>query len=293
MEQEKKAKKQNRGKVILFSTLAVLLAVLVAGGSVAWVLLNSRAKAREPVPVSGSQTDTTQVRYIAHRGFSAVAPENTVPAITKAGEAGFWGAEFDIHRTKDGKWLVMHDDWLSRMTKSLGFISNMTYDEVRKAVYDNGANYADYPELKVPTLEEVLEECKNQSLHPVIEVKEDVSGGLDDLLRIVDDYGFTNNCTIISFGKEHLKALRGLNQDIALWYLSALITEEAVALCHDYNFGLDFDGRKEENTPELVRQTVASGLTCGAWTIDTIELHDQLVASGIQFITSNTLAPRQ
>lgn len=50
------------------------------------------------------------MRMIAHRGYSAVAPENTLPSYIAAGKSSFWGAECDIHRTKDGAWILMHDD---------------------------------------------------------------------------------------------------------------------------------------------------------------------------------------
>ena len=63
------------------------------------------------------------MRMIAHTGYSAVAPGNTIPAYEAAGKSDFWGAECDIQRTKDGVWILMHNDTVDDMTDGTGTVS--------------------------------------------------------------------------------------------------------------------------------------------------------------------------
>ena len=60
---------------------------------------------------------------IAHRGFRSRYPENTMLAFRKAIEAGCDGIEFDVHLSKDGQAVIIHDETLERTTTGTGFTS--------------------------------------------------------------------------------------------------------------------------------------------------------------------------
>ena len=77
----------------------------------------------------------------AHRGFSAIAPENTLPAFKKAVEAGADGIECDIHLTRDGRFVVCHDGKIDRTSDGSGEISQMTLEELRK--HDFGVRFSE------------------------------------------------------------------------------------------------------------------------------------------------------
>ena len=91
-----------RKKII---ALIILFAVVIA--AVLCFVLIRRTRASRAV-----NADTTEnpIFYTAHRGLSSVAPENTLPALKKAGQAGYYACEFDVYPTKDGVWVLMHDD---------------------------------------------------------------------------------------------------------------------------------------------------------------------------------------
>src|ERR687894_87195 len=100
---------------------------------------------------------------LAHRGASALAPENTIEAFRLAVEAGAGGLELDVHMTRDGHIVVIHDASLDRTTSGTGAVSEMTIGELRGP--DAGHNFS--PDgaptrpyrgkgSRVPTLEEVL-----------------------------------------------------------------------------------------------------------------------------------------
>lgn len=71
-----------------------------------------------------------KVEYIAHRGYSSIAPENTAPAYEEAGKADFWGAECDVYRTKDGVWVLSHDKTTEKMLNSKYSINDTSYNKL-------------------------------------------------------------------------------------------------------------------------------------------------------------------
>ena len=75
-------------------------------------------------------TLSPKIRMIAHRGLSSLAPENTLPAYELAGKYGYYGAECDIHETKDGEFVLLHDDTLERMTNGSGKPEHYLLDEL-------------------------------------------------------------------------------------------------------------------------------------------------------------------
>ena len=97
-----KAKKWSKGKIagVVILCIAVFLAILIAVGMAVFNKVYCETKQYNVISISdATDRDAT---LIAHRGFSAVAPENTAPAFIEAGLAGFGGAECDVYRTKDG-----------------------------------------------------------------------------------------------------------------------------------------------------------------------------------------------
>ena len=66
----------------------------------------------------------------AHRGSSAYAPENTKVAFEKAIELKANGIELDLQKTKDGKIVIFHDDYIDKKSNVLGKIEEYTYQEL-------------------------------------------------------------------------------------------------------------------------------------------------------------------
>src|SRR5918994_4145382 len=102
---------------------------------------------------------------LAHRGASALAPENTLEAFRMAVEAGAGGLELDVHLTRDGHVVVIHDETVDRTTGGTGAVAEMTLDELRglDAGHDfspDGGSTLPYRDrnVLVPTLAEVLRE---------------------------------------------------------------------------------------------------------------------------------------
>ena len=71
------------------------------------------------------------VKNIAHRGCSSIAPENTYSAWVKAIEAGADYYELDIQLSSDDSLVIMHDDTIDRTTDGSGLVSSLTYAQLR------------------------------------------------------------------------------------------------------------------------------------------------------------------
>ena len=237
---------------------------------------------------------TGSVRMTAHRGYSAVAPENTLPAFRLAGEYGFWGAECDTSPTADGVWIVMHDDTVDRTTDGAGQVGALTFDEIRALTVDAGSNVEAYPGTKVPTLTEYLDVCSEFGMHPVIEIKPSAPvESLGSLAALLLARTEKDVFTIITFGRSHAARIKTLMPDTPVFLLmSGDLNEDfdaAVRFCAGNGLdGLDFCCNWDEAHIRSVRD---AGLRSMAWTVDSIETADQLYIWGVRDFTTNTLTP--
>lgn len=96
-----------------------------------------------------------QTRVSAHRGDSFNAPENTIPAFRLAVKKGAPQIELDIHMSRDGKLVLMHDDTVDRTTNGKGRVEDLTFSELR--ALDAGSWFGPkFAGTQIPTLEEAL-----------------------------------------------------------------------------------------------------------------------------------------
>ena len=142
---------------------------------------------------------------IAHRGASSYAPENTFDAYDKALAMGVKHIELDVHLTRDGHIVVIHDDTVDRTTNAQGRVANFTLDELR--ALDAGSWFSpEYAGERIRSLGETLEHYKSR-LHFHIEIKaREITGGLARrTIDMVRGYGLTDSVTITSFQIEWLR----------------------------------------------------------------------------------------
>jgi glycerophosphoryl diester phosphodiesterase len=129
---------------------------------------------------------------IAHRGNRAYAAENTIEALEQAVALGADALEFDIRMTRDGIPVLMHDAGVDRTTDASGLVASFTYAELQS--FDAGARspHSKGHELRVPSLEEVLDLYREIPL--VIEVKE--PGAVDATHRLIRQFGAEHRVVI-------------------------------------------------------------------------------------------------
>jgi glycerophosphoryl diester phosphodiesterase len=176
---------------------------------------------------------------IAHRGFRARYPENTMAAFQAAVDFGAPMLELDVRLSRDRKMVVIHDAHLERTTNGKGLVSEHTLEQL--LVLDAGAWFdLKFTGERVPTLETVFDGLGEDILINV-EVKPDLletdrpKDAIEPLLRdLIRSMGRLETVLVSSFEPRILENLRILDAHINLAFLSDLpMTKETVALCRD------------------------------------------------------------
>lgn len=235
-------------------------------------------------------TLSPKIRMIAHRGLSSLAPENTLLAYELAGKYGYYGAECDIHETKDGEFVLLHDDTLERMTNGSGKPEHYSLDELKELIINGGNQVKKYPHLRIPTLEEYLAVCKKWGLVPVIEIKEIEPKSVARLLEVVAQWGSLQYVVIISFSKEIVTEVRKLNHQVNIQWLAEM-TIENIDYCARYD--MDIDCYKKQVSKEMVDYAHSKGVLVNTWTVDHGEEMQNLVDMGVDCISTNVLLYNQ
>ena len=234
----------------------------------------------------GSESDP--IYLTAHRGITAVAPENSLPAYEKAVELGFYSAECDIRLTKDGHWVLLHNQDVNGRFCQMGAVEDMTLEEVRKLRFKNGSSFWAYENLGMPTLEEYLDVFVGSSTRPQIEIKSENFDMLHTILEAVEERGLTEQSIIISFDLEQLKAIRALDKDIELWYLIDKIDEKNIAEAKELG-NTWLSPNLAANDTASIQLAVDNGIGLSFWTVNTIEDAKMLYDMGVRYMETDTL----
>jgi glycerophosphoryl diester phosphodiesterase len=122
------------------------------------------AAARKPRPADAL------TRLIGHRGAAGLAPENTEAGFRKAASLGVRWVEFDVHLSKDGVPVVIHDDAVDRTTDGRGEVAALTLAELRGL--DAGSWFdLEFRHQRIPTLDETIALLGELGLGAVVEIK--------------------------------------------------------------------------------------------------------------------------
>ena len=282
-------------KKILICVLCVVAAVCVAGGLFA-KLRTKKIRPKDTVSIKSiSAVNIDEITLTAHRGLSAVEPENTLPAFKAACEAKYNYVEFDIEPTSDGKWIVMHDDDLRRTTNGHGKITERTLAEVSALKIDNGANIENYTDLRVPTFEETMALLDRYypNTKPMIEIKSIGKNNLDSLIEFFKDYAARGRSTIvISFDKDIIDTLYKECPEQTYWLLTSELSDEAVDFCKNHgNMRAAFNGNNAKNTDSVINAAIDAGIPLAAWTVDSPDTLKNLYDLGVRYFTTNCITP--
>lgn len=282
IKEKKKLTKKAKILIIVLSIVAFLLIATVLGGVIA---LNQYCKTKDYNVISTSDN----VTLVAHRGMRSVAPENTTASFDEAGKHGYWGAECDVYRTKDGVWIISHDSHTYRMMDKSAFIEKKTYKELMDMNVDNGVNIDKYEDLKICSLEEYLDICKKYNMTPVIELKgKNNTEYYSEIVELANQ--FEVNPVYISFHIENLQTMRRLTQ-CKMYYLVQKISEDDIQDAKSIeNCGIDFNGNKDKNfKSDIIKKCQDAGLELGAWTINEEDALQKLEQYGITLITTDCI----
>ncbi|MBQ3552957.1 MAG: glycerophosphodiester phosphodiesterase [Clostridia bacterium] len=225
----------------------------------------------------------------AHRGASAYAPENTIEAFKLAAEMGADGVELDVHMSKDGKLVVIHDEKIDRTSNGTGYVKDMTVKELKS--YDFSAGKTGFKNIRIPTLREALNFLKPLNIDVNIEIKADkviYEGICEDVIKTVDLVGVGDKVIYSSFNHYILMKMREINPAvrIGLLYAGALFepwvyAKQLKANAIHPNFAIPI------NIKNTVAASHANGIAVHAWTADDPEIVAKLAAIEVDAIVTN------
>ena len=214
------------------------------------------------------------MKIIAHRGFSGVYPENTMLAFRKAIEIGADGIELDVHLSKDGQVMIIHDEALKRTTGLDGVISDYTRAELEKISAGKTKN-DEFGFTPIPSLEEYLafmaehrDKITNIELktapvyYPEIEEK---------TLELVRKFHLEKNIIYSSFNWlsiERMQRLGTISETGLLFSGMKLYNQAHIIKSLGINyFHPDFN----DLTDEIVKSYLDNKIGLNVWTVNEIE----------------------
>ena len=231
-------------------------------------------------------TDYGLPMIMAHRGFSAEAPENTLPAFQKCIDEGFSAAELDVQMLADGTIIVMHDDNLKRTTGVDKNVWEVTYDEIKNL--DNGAFFdPEFEGTKICTLDEAIKLAASakDKLYLNIEIKRNGhdDGIAEKVVQIILDNNYLNYCDITSQDYSTLEEVREINPYVLTAYTSVIGIGDIETL-----EAADIISIQETfATYENIERIHNAGKRVFVWTINEQDTMEQLANLNVDAILTN------
>ena len=227
------------------------------------------------------------VKMVAHRGVSGLERENTCAAFVAAGNRSYFGVETDIHRTADGRYIVFHDDNLTRLLGDGRVVEEMCFDELRALrLTDLDGNARG--DLLLPTLEEYVHICKKYDKDCVLEIKNHFEPeDIDNVIAIIRGIGWLERTIFISFDLPNMICIRERLPQQRAQYLVSTFGDDLLDILTGHH--LDLDIKYSSLSAEQVRACHEAGIQVNVWTVNEAVDAERLAGYGVDFITSNIL----
>lgn len=224
---------------------------------------------------------------LAHRGASGHAPENTLEAFRVAMEMGAEGFELDVHLSKDGQLVVIHDETVDRTTDGTGFVRDLTLAELKALDACNGM--AAYKGAKIPTLGEVYDLIRNTKHVVNVEVKTDeffYPQIEEKCLALEKEKEMEGRIIYSSFNHYTLKKLRALAPDSRLGMLYGDVLIDPFDYCKSTGANLLHPLKANIYVPGFAEKAVQAGLDVNLWTVNDEETMRECLKYGVGIITN-------
>ena len=195
----------------------------------------------------------SNVAIIAHRGGGDEGKENTLSGLDAAWKLGAYGSEIDIQRTKDGYYVINHDNSFKRVAGDKRKPKDMTLKEIRQLSIDGEP---------IPTFEEMLRASKNK-LVLFAELKGSTADQkmAEDVVRLIKEYGMEDQCVAISLKYDVIDYIETKYPEIQTGFLTFATFGKTAALNCDY-LALE----EESASTDTVRAIHIEGKKALVWT---------------------------
>lgn len=232
--------------------------------------------------------DAKSTKMVAHRGLSGIELENTNAAFIAAGNRSYFGIETDVHKTSDGKFVVIHDDDTGRVGEKNIPVEGSSFAELRQMQLISKDGVADRGDLRIPTLKEYISTCKRYEKTAVLELKnaflkEEVKAICDEII----DEDYLSHVIFISFDFQNLVYIRSFYPQQPVQFLVDDYSDDLPQRLQEHDF--DVDIHYSALTKERIDALHRCGVRINCWTCDDKDTAELLTEYGVDFITSNIL----
>lgn len=278
---------------------------------------NTPIESQEPImEESPENVDESRVWIIAHRGARSLAPENTLPAASKALEHQADGWELDVAMSLDGELVVLHDDTLERTSDAVDVfpdrgpwsVYDFRLEELRQLDFGSWFVESDpfeqgaqgnitsdemeaYRGVRLPTLREALQFTKDNDWWVNIEIK-DASGTQADavivaeVLALVEELEMQQQVLISSFNWKYLQQVRALNASIPTGLLVNQIVMDPVKLMLEMD-AQAFHPSMKHTYAKQVQELREAGYAVNVWTVNEESDMQALIEMGVTGIITD------
>ena len=231
---------------------------------------------------------------IAHRGYSAIAPENTLAAFAAAIAHRANSIEFDVQLSSDGIPVIIHDPTLERTTNGSGFVREKTLEQLK--ALDAGAWFnPEFSGERIPSLSEALKaiEDLDRFVYPEVKGAENwTDADVDRFVQILIETGWEDRCIVACFNEKFLERVRERSRQIILGFLvpsASKFTEKLPLAAADGNAIMLSQYNVLLTNPSLVATSRNLRIDIGVWTVDNREDLQKLLEIGVVRIVTNSL----
>jgi glycerophosphoryl diester phosphodiesterase len=234
--------------------------------------------------------DIPKILIFAHRGASSVAPENTLKAFNKAIELKADYIEFDVHQSKDGEIVIMHDGNTLRATGHYGLIRKMTLSELKELNCGEGE--------KITTIQKLIKIAKGRiGLNCEIKAR----GFAEKIVEILNEEDIVETTIVSSFKHDILLKIKELDSRIKLasleptktgWVLNWLLRKKIINFGIGNKFYAIHPFYKLINL-KLVQKAHKNNIKVFPWTVNSESSVKKLVQYGVDGIITNDISKAQ
>lgn len=229
---------------------------------------------------------------IAHRGFSSLAPENTIAAFEAAIAAGAFGIEWDVQEAADGTPIVFHDHTLERTSDGVGRVRSQSLGDLQKL--DAGRWFdEEFAGEKIPTLQEAVRAVAGRVGHVYCELKAGLSvDAVHRAIRVFEVEGTVEATTIFSFDWWLLRDVRAANVDLRIGFAVDTVGEFEGAVLRASEAGnaiVHANYRTILRHPDLLAFARTQAVDVVVYTVDEVDACRTLLDMGVAGITTNAV----
>ncbi|MGO3023186.1 MAG: glycerophosphodiester phosphodiesterase [Brevibacterium sp.] len=225
---------------------------------------------------------------IAHRGYSAVVPENSLAAVDAARALGVDLIEVDTSTSADGVPVILHDPDLDRTTNRKGPVVNLTAEEL--SFVDAGSWMGPgFYGVRIPTLSAVMRDIQHQGGELLLELKgEWSSGAVARISELVVETGIADRMVVQSFNLETLETCRDMLPMVARFLLRMVPKPEDIEIARDLGaVAINPSYKGFSMRKSVVTEIMDNDFGVFVWTADEMNEWRELLGAEVDGIITN------